>query len=327
MFTDDKGYRVGASGRVNADTKILLIGDSFMEALQVEHDESLAGLLEQRLPEKLGRRVAVRNGAVGDWNPRHYYWQARASLLQESFDLLIVTLYVRNDLIDSPIRPYSPRSPDPVHRLRMPSRLSWDEFIDAILYPINDYLETRSHLFVLAKNSAHPLLMRVGLTADYFPVGFRRSEASSPYWNVTANVCSEIAALGDLHGIETLFVVIPTFIQVDPRKREEFLRGFRVAPDEVDFEQPNRLLGDALLDHELTVLDALATFREARATGTQLFGRVDPHLTPDGHDLLERFIEPHVVTLLEAEILARLNGALAGERTDSYSSSQARSDW
>src|SRR5687767_349911 len=39
VFSDAEGYRVGADGRRDAPTRVLLLGDSFMEALQVEHEQ------------------------------------------------------------------------------------------------------------------------------------------------------------------------------------------------------------------------------------------------------------------------------------------------
>jgi len=46
------------------------------------------------------------------------------------------------------------------------------------------------------------------------------------------------------------------------------------------------------------VLDVLADFRRAEASGSRLYGSVDLHLSPEGHDLLERLVEPGVVARL-----------------------------
>ncbi len=49
IHTDRDGFRVGANGRTEAERQVLLLGDSFMEALQVQHEQSFAALLEERL--------------------------------------------------------------------------------------------------------------------------------------------------------------------------------------------------------------------------------------------------------------------------------------
>ena len=45
-------------------------------------------------------------------------------------------------------------------------------------------------------------------------------------------------------------------------------------------------------------MDVLADFRQAEASGSRLYGSVDLHLSPEGHDLLERLVEPEVVARL-----------------------------
>ena len=50
LLTDEKGHRIGLQGPPNGERKILAVGDSFLEGLQVEYEElvttRLGGLLE-----------------------------------------------------------------------------------------------------------------------------------------------------------------------------------------------------------------------------------------------------------------------------------------
>src|SRR2546426_8262390 len=66
----------------------------------------------------------------------------------------------------------------------------------------------------------------------------------------------------------------------------------------IDVDQPSRLLRLALEKQHLTVLDALPAFRRAQSTGTKLYGQVDNHLSPAGHDVLERNLEAAVAATL-----------------------------
>ena len=296
MITDGDGFRVGRAGRVESKRRILLLGDSFMEALQVEYEQSLAGLLEARLTSRMGESVAVRNTAVGGWDPPQYLMEARRELGRERVDLVLVSVFLGNDVVARRIERYPPGPPAdaPDHRLRLPHRLSYREFVDAVLYPLNDFLKARSQLFILLKQRAATLRMRLGLTADYFPEELLRREASSPRWSVTAQICRDIRDVAQAHAAPTLFVLIPAAFQVDTAAFYPALKGFKIDPAAVDLDQPDRLLTSAMRAHALDVVDVLSDFRQAVRSGTRLYGSVDPHLSPEGHELLERLIEPTV---------------------------------
>ncbi|MFQ5688787.1 MAG: SGNH/GDSL hydrolase family protein [Gemmatimonadota bacterium] len=298
LYTDRDGYRTGAAGRVNGGTRILVLGDSFLEALQVEYEESIAGLLERRLSEWSGEPVSVRNTAVGGWSPEQYAYQARESMVEEDFDLALVFLYLGNDIVSRRTGPLPPRAPKEVHHLRFPRSLARRELVRALLYPVNDFLEVRSHLFVLLKNRASGLRMKLGMTAAYFPTALLRSEAASPRWTLTAQLCEEIAASARAREVPLLFVLIPAPIQIDRTAFDEYARGFDIDPATVDLDQPDRRLGEELTVRRLRFVDLLPAFQDASRRGEKLYGEVDKHLTRAGHEVAERAIEPAVRELL-----------------------------
>jgi lysophospholipase L1-like esterase len=300
VFTDRDGWRVGQAGRVEGKKRILLLGDSFMEALQVEYEQSFAGLLEARLAEHLGEPVAVRNTGVGGWDPPQYLLQARRQLARESFDLVLVSVYLGNDVVQNRVERYPPGPPVdlPLKKLRWPRRLTYSEFVSAVLYPINDFLKARSHLFILMKQQAATLRMRAGLTADYFPDDLLRREASAPRWGVTAQILRDIRDVAQAHKTPVLFVLIPAPFQVDTAAFYQALRGHKLDPEAVDLEQPERLLTDAMRAYRLDVLDVVPEFRRAQRDGSRLYGTVDRHLSPEGHDTLARLVEPAVAARL-----------------------------
>jgi hypothetical protein len=304
LITDDDGFRVGTARRVESARRVLLLGDSFMAALQVEYDQSVAGLLEARLSQRFNQTVAVRNAAVDGWDPPHYLIKARQMLERERFDLAVVAVYLGNDIVALHPTRYPPRAPVTVHDLRVPRRLSWREFIDAVLYPINDFLEVRSQLFILAKTRLNAVLARLGLTAEHFPVALLRREATSPRWTVTAQILSDIRGVARAHGVPTLFVLIPAPYQVDTAEFQRSLSAFRIDPAAVDLDQPNHLLTAAMLRHGLALFDVTPDFRHLQQAGERLYGKVDNHLSRAGHALLERLVEPLVVAHLEAPTLA-----------------------
>ena len=290
VFTDDDGYRVGRDGRTEGRLRVLLLGDSFMEALQVEHEESLAGLLEESLSQRLDEPVAVRNAAVGGWDPNRYLLQSRRLLQRDSVDLVLVALFVGNDAVAERIERFPPRQPAEPNRFRLPRKLGWTELVSATIAPMNDILERRSHLFVLAKNRSQTLRMRLGLHPLYMPFTFFHTEAPSDRWSVTAEICRDIADLASRHGASALFVLIPTAFQVDSTLFLQYQRGFGIDPSTFDLEQPNRLLSKHLSAQGLNVMDVLPAFRTGHANQKRLYGTVDRHLSQEGHELLAQLV-------------------------------------
>ena len=326
IMTDAEGYRIGTAGRIEGDQTVLLLGDSFMKALQVDYEQSLAGRLEAGLPAVTGRRVAVRAGGVDGWDPNQYLTYARMAFEREQFDAVVVALYVGNDVVSQRV-PARPALAPVVRRgFHVPSSLGRDALVDATIRPLNDALEERSHLYVLLKSRASVVLMRMGLTGADFPREIQRDFASSPGWQVTGDVCADIARLAASHGAATVFVLIPSSYQVHLEQFTTFARGFEFDTAQVDLDQPNRLLGAALRERGLAVVDPLDSLRVAARGGAQLFGNVDRHLSPTGHEVIERALRPAVEAALSSAAARR--GAVRRRDTGStvLSGSAVRND-
>jgi len=53
------------------------------------------------------------------------------------------------------------------------------------------------------------------------------------------------------------------------------------------------------------VLHVLPAFRAVEDAGRQLYGRVDRHLSPAGHEKLDSLVEPEVVNILGRRTASR----------------------
>ncbi len=300
IFTDHEGYRVSAAGRVEAERSILVLGDSYMAAFQVEYEESVPGRLEAGLANA-GLPVSVRNTGVTSWDPPHYLMRARHALARERFDMTLVFVYLGNDIVPSRTDAYRPRVPVGNRRLRLPRRVSRREFVNSLLYPVDEFLKANSHMYVMAKNASKVLLMRTGLTARVDPVELRVSEAEAPRWTVTADILSDIAAESARYGTPTLFVLIPTAYQVNRQEFEDYLRGFGIDESVLDIDQPNRIMRSKLAERGLEFVDTKEALRAAHEAGEKVHGRVDPHFSAGGHAVVARMLEPILLERLGGE--------------------------
>jgi hypothetical protein len=296
LLTDHEGNRIGANGALSApDLRVLVVGDSFVEALQVEYEDTTAARLEAALSADTGRRVRVEDSGVGGWNPNQYRLRARQRLATRHYDLVLVFVYTENDVITASSEWLPPRHPAPVHALRLPAAASFDEVRDAVFYPVNDWLEERSQAFILFKKGMDPVLAEVGLTAKTLPYCIRREDAQRDWWDITGDVCADIAREAAARGVPTAFVLVPpAYLFLD-----EPMRELGYDPATMDLEQPHRLIRERLLARRLDVIDLLPVFRANVRPGGCCYGDVDSHLNAEGHRVATGAIEPEALALLD----------------------------
>jgi len=322
LRTDERGYRVGVPpgeppegaepreagepraaaepGGADPEIGVLVLGDSFMEALQVEYAESLAGRIESGLERATGRRVRAYDTGVSGWGPSQYLIEARRALADLPVDAVVVALYLGNDFEAERVEAFPPRRFVETHSLRCPRSFEAREWVDAVLYPINDALERSSHLFVLAKNANQALLMRLGLTARYLPLELTPAPAVAAAWEGTAATVDAIVGLAAEHDVPALVVLLPSHYQVVPEALDLYRGAFDLAPGELDVERPNRRLAAALRARGVPFVDALPALARAHADGRRVFGRIDTHLSAGGHAVVYEAIEDRLLGALAA---------------------------
>ena len=291
MLTDSSGFRVGAEGRPPGQYRILLLGDSFMAAMQVEYEQSMAGLIDRCFASRTGKTAAVWNAGVAGWDPPQYLVQAGRALNTMPFDLVIVAVFLGNDIVREK-RILKPREPDPRRTFRFPRRPSYHEFVDALLAPLNDGLETRSHLYVFLKNRSQAVLMRFGLTGFEVPEEIRRDQASAPRWGVTADILAGIDSMATSHKVPTIFALIPAIEQVVPDVFEFRTKSFGIDPATLDLDQPERLMISELQRRHLQFVSFLKPLRQAQRHGVDLYGRADMHPSVEGHRVMWNALAP-----------------------------------
>lgn len=297
LFTDARGRRVGAGGpAASPHIRILAIGDSFLEALQVEYEASIPGLLESDLGARLGAPVEVANTGVGGYGPNHYLRLARTELLEGAYDGMLVFLFLGNDVATHRRDTIPASMPVTRHALRWPRALRAHELIDAWLHPLNDYLEQRSHAFVLLRGSFPVVKRRLvairraakGETSS--PEALFRHHVTnpamddSPRWALTAEICAEIGELADAHGVPLLFVLLPRDSWIDPDALKREAVGIGIESARMDPTQPARRIGAELTARGLPFLDTQPALIRAWQQGERrLYGRADNHFAPAGH--------------------------------------------
>ncbi len=292
LLTDGDGHRIGTGPRPVPAVRILALGDSYLAALQVDYELTMTALTERRLSRSLGAEVEIVNAGVGGWGPSHYLLKARRELARRRFDRVVVFLYPGNDVQAKRVDHFPARQAAG-GAFRWPRRLSRPEIVYGLLYPFNNVLERRSHLFLLVKNRLWFLAMRLGLSARYLPPALLRANASSESWQVTGETCRMIADEARGHGVEVLFVLLPGICEVDREVAAITARAAGFETGEIDPDQPSRLMARELSRRGLPVLDTAPALRAAHAAGRMdLYGRVDIHFGAGGHHVVADLLTP-----------------------------------
>jgi hypothetical protein len=290
--TDHEGFRMGGDLSKASEMTLVALGDSFLEAAQVEYEDTMTALLEKRLSSRLGRPMRILNTGVGGWDPNQYRIKLAEILEKRRINGVVVFVYLGNDITDKHVENFPPRQPLARHSLRLPHSLKWNELVDAICYPINDFLEIRSHLFILVKTRLKYTLMKMGLTAYYFPPTLLRNHASSNSWKITTDILEEIAIMGQHHDLETLFVLLPSPSEANPEQGQQIAHAFGITSEEIDLDQAHLLLGEELRRRDLPAVDMTPALRAAiRERMPDVYGRVDNHLGIRGHQIVASTIE------------------------------------
>jgi hypothetical protein len=219
-------------------------------------------------------------------------------LQKRRYDLGIVFISIQNDIVGVETETLKPTDPAATHDFKIPGSFGWRALIDAFLYPVNDRLETRSHLFVLFRATARVQLARLGLTADTFPKIFDKNEENAPMWGITSRICEKMKNEFGAYNTPVFFVFLPPVYQVQKDIYEEYVRSFNIPAGSVDLELPNRALKREFEKRGLAFSDPLGFMREKALEGTKMYGLIDRHFSKEGHEAVAEWIEPVVESYL-----------------------------
>jgi hypothetical protein len=306
FVTDGRGYRINAPGEYESpsrpDFRVLVIGDSFVEGLMVNGEETFPKLLERDLSEK-GVSVEVVNGGVSAWTPRQYLHKAQEVWEVEHFDLGIVFLYVGNDLIKESEGALIVKSIGTRPGFGWPRSLRYGDIKTSFGYPLNHWLESRSHLYILLRERGRVIAARIGLTTYDVAEVFFVTQKNDGRWEGTADICADIERIFRRHDASVIFVLLPAFYQVHEEIFHEYQRIVSIPDGELDLGQPSREFAKRMQERTSSpYIDMLAPLRSEAVSGKRLFGHVDRHFTEEGHRVVADQLLPVVFEMLSAPI-------------------------
>lgn len=300
ISTDSPGFRINPQEPTNKNCahSILFLGDSFLEALQVENEDAFPERLKHLLKEKKNLEYCAVNTGVGGWGPAQYYLQAKLELEKRKYDLVVVSIFVGNDFMSSFDTIIPPRQPIKKHPLRLPVSLDSKELQLALWRPIKNHLSARSHLFVLLKNSLEYYSSK-SPEGEYIQPVFLKDNKNGLFWETTVSACNHIQALASRKNTPILFCLMPTNYQVQEDLLANYLNASGIDPNSVDMGQPSEVFGKRMRENNMLLIDPLPYLRDKGKSGPN-FGEVDRHFNEKGHLCVSEFIYPILDSILTA---------------------------
>ncbi|HZO30552.1 MAG TPA: SGNH/GDSL hydrolase family protein [Chloroflexota bacterium] len=285
--------------------RILVVGDSFVEGVQVNAADTVAARLESSLQAAGGRRVEVLNAGVAGYGTGQEMLLFEQEGLKYDPQLLVLVVFLGNDIGDNAYRPDSRReapSPRPSFELSgdngvrvvsgtMPERprdvrqalrdccLLYNVFETGVLLklangPVRDQPETEQDARYLVRDLYE-------LDPD--------SETMRG-WRVTERVLGRLRDHSAAAQVRFVIVGAPDSLALDEAAWEERMGGSRAASGRFAPDAPNRRLGEIAARLGVPYVD-LYPVLSREIQNEMLYYPIDSHWTPAGHALVARTIE------------------------------------
>jgi len=233
VCTDDRGDRVSCEHPHHAHCSghVLVVGDSFVEALAVPFDETAWARLEQ----DSGACLDVTG--VSGYEPSQYLELVRERLHDAAthYDAVLVSMYVGNDFVTD-----AERVPPPQSVWHEPIRLlppSFDE--DGLvrwLHPFDQWIESRSHAYVALRfairNARDP--GDVGIYG--LPIAVVRDHLTPAILDATTRAFTLMADETRRSGAPLLLTIVPARVQVLDPQAERLRRVFPALASSLDMD-------------------------------------------------------------------------------------------
>lgn len=284
--------------------RILVLGDSFCDAIEVPVGNRFTELLQSALDQRVGAgRVRVINAGVVGWSNSQelVYFEQEGVRFQP--DLVLLAVYPHNDVVDNVTeneaaertrgQPYfSMRHGQSLEQLPItPTSISLRTRIDRLA---RTWLWSQSWLQSAVLEHLRPDVARASELGTVYAV---RPDPGVDYaWQVTDAIYARLNDRAAAYGARFQLVHIPSRFQIYEADWRRLLETRNEDPSRWDSQAPgSRLLASArqsgipLLDLQPLLQD------EARTAGERLYFRLDSHWTAAGHRVVARALFDHLM--------------------------------
>lgn len=276
--------REHAVAKAPGQFRILVLGDSFMEAYQVQFQDSFVSLLENGLQAAVGDNVEVINGSVSGWGTDDELTYLVRQGLQYKPDLILVAMTIHNDISDNLMEEYHTFRGGRLEE-RPIAFMPWASYI---ILKVKEFLNANLHLYRLVfQASKAQWISEQGKVLESHVGGLLRKvppERIRMGWDMTEALFAKLVSIGRERGAAVSVILLPLSVQVYPEGLDSFLKWNGLQREEIDLGRPQQLMTKMGQKLDFAVLDLLPVFRaEKESCRCELFVKNDGHWNERGH--------------------------------------------
>jgi len=302
--------------KVPGEKRVLVLGDSFVEAAQVRRDQNFCELLEKGLSQKLRAPVRVINAGVSRYSPLLEYLYYTQKLRQLRPDIVLLAFFpndVFDDIrytqiarFDSSDTPLAVPFGDPWSVLSRgepqggKDAITQEELRERGFECRRTWVTSSSYLaalidYTLTAWRIHRRLEHPPLNDEFFVLEgdprFRTARRQG--WASTGRYISLLKEECSKDGATFILTAIPMAAQIYGKSSYDrfFFRGRPNDADQVEMKK-------IALALEVEFVDLMGPLKQA---GRGLYFPRDGHLTPKGHRIAADAIEPYLDKLLRRQ--------------------------
>jgi len=290
---NSKGLRDYEYPYEKGDSKrVLVLGDSYTAALQVQLDETFSKQLETLLNEDSQTKFEVLNTGVDGWgNEQEFVYLMQEGVKYEP-DYVILVFYILNDVENNLRRP--------VFTMENGELVSHVPFKHSKMFLLRRFLTSRSQLIshadIIITNNVF-IMDKFGKLLKPFMAPRVEQAEEIEYdkeifkkdlrpefvdgWAETKLVLKAVDDYTNENDMEFLIVIMPDSMQLDTERGYKFVETAGFERHEINLFYPQDILNEFAEEEEINLLDLLPYFEslEEESADTLFVG----HLTPVGH--------------------------------------------
>ena len=296
---NERGFRgqVRPYAKPPGTYRIVVVGDSYIEAFNIPYEQSFSHVLEERLRAE-GHSVEVVNLGISNFGTAQELLLLDREGLRYQPDMVVLTFSHNDPAANHPRlhwdtdRPYYRLAPD--GRLK---RLPYQPKTNT-RGVVRDFMRRNLRIYTFFPRRIREMVRRVkGKTARKLsdhPFEYFRWYASPSHplareaWDVTFAIIKEFRRMTEASGARFVLMDVPFRGQVTRRSWDELLARFqelRQAGERFERQRPQQLLGAFCEREGMQCLFLLPPFREAAARSAVLYDEKDFHWNAEGNRL------------------------------------------